>query len=140
MIVLDTNVVSELMRPDASTTVIAWVDRQRGGDLYLSAITVGELVYGVSRLPAGRRRASLATEVDALLAEDFRDRILPYDRIAAEHFGDIAAHREGLGLPISATDAQIAATCRSHGANLATRNVTDFAQTGIDVVDPWHDT
>lgn len=137
MIVLDTNVVSELMRAEASPTVIAWVDAQPTSHLHLSAVTVGELLYGVARLPAGRRRTALARKVATVMEDDFADRVLPYDAVAAAHFAAIAAERERLGRPISGPDAQIAAICRSHGASLATRNVTDFTHTGIEVLDPW---
>lgn len=135
---LDTNVVSELMRAEADAAVIAWIDRQPTPSLHLSAVTVGELLYGVHRLPAGRRKTALSRKVVAMVDEDFRDRVLPYDGLAAAHFADIAAHRERIGRPVSGADAQIAAICRSHGAVLATRNLADFDHTGVEVIDPWN--
>jgi predicted nucleic acid-binding protein len=137
MIVLDTNVVSELMRPEPRPGVIDWVDSQPAGDLYLTATTVAELLYGIARLPDGRRKARLAEQVEAMIDDDFDRRVLPFDLPAAPHYADIATQRELLGRPIGAADAQIAATCRSHGATLATRNVKDFDATGVTVVNPW---
>lgn len=137
MIVLDTNVVSELMRSAPDTAVLAWVDAQPAADLHLTSITAAELLYGVALLPAGRRRTQLAEEVGALLEEDFARRVLAFDLVAAGHYADIAARRATLGHPIGAADAQIAAVCRSHGATVATRNVSDFDDVGIDIIDPW---
>jgi predicted nucleic acid-binding protein len=137
MIVLDTNVISELMRAAPEAAVIEWVDRHADIDLFVTAITVAELLYGVARLPDGRRKSNLAISVERLIGEDFDHRVLPFDEPAAAHYGDIAASREHDGRPISGAEAQIAAICRSYGSTLATRNVDDFANTGITVVDPW---
>ncbi len=137
MIVLDTNVLSELMRPEPANTVIEWLDRQAAADIYLAAITVAEVLYGVARLPAGRRKAELAARVEAMLSEDFDHRVAAFDEVAAAHYADIAVRRERAGRPISTADAQIAATCRSHEAVLATRNVADFTDTDITIVNPW---
>ncbi len=137
MIVLDTNVVSELMRPEPAAAVVDWVDGQPAAEIYLTAITVAELLYGVARLPDRQRKVALAERVEELLSNDFEHRISPFDETAAAHYADIVAHRERTGRPISMADAQIAATCRSHGALLATRNVADFTDTGILIVNPW---
>jgi toxin FitB len=137
VIVLDTNVVSELMRLKPAAAVLDWVDRQPADETYLTAITVAELLYGVARLPDGQRNTDLAVRVEALLAEDFEHRILAFDETAAAHYADIVVRREQLGRPISTADAQIAATCRSHGALLATRNVDDFIDTALEIVNPW---
>jgi toxin FitB len=137
VIVLDTNVVSELMRPEPAAAVLDWVDRQPGAEIYLSAITVAELLYGVARLSDGQRKVDLAERIEALLSDDFEHRIAPFDETAAAHYADIVIHRERTGRPISTADAQIAATCRSHGALLATRSVADFADTGVVLVNPW---
>jgi predicted nucleic acid-binding protein len=137
VIVLDTNVVSELMRTDPDRQVIAWVDRLVSSDTYLTAVTAAELHHGVALLPDGRRRTRLARKVQDLIREDFAQRILAFDVIAAVHYGDIAAHRSGRGRPISHADAQIASVCRSHGATIATRNVADFDDTGLSIVNPW---
>ncbi len=137
MIVLDTNVISELMRATPEPSVIDWIDTQADIDLFVTAITVAELFYGIARLPDGRRKSNLATHFERVIDEDFDHRVLPFDEPAAAHYGDIAAAREHGGRPISVADAQIAAICRSHDSMLATRNVNDFASTGITVIDPW---
>lgn len=139
MIVLDTNVVSELMRPRADTAVVDWVDRQHADDLWLTAVTLAELLYGIGRLGDGRRKADLAKRLEAMVEEDLDHRIAVFDATAASHYADIVVARERAGRPISAADAQIAAICRSHGAHLATRNVDDFASTGITIANPWID-
>jgi predicted nucleic acid-binding protein len=137
VIVLDTNVVSELMRLEPASEVVDWLDRQVTEDVWLSAIALAELLYGVARLPVGRRRATLAMQLEAMVAEDFDHRVAAFDELAAAHYADIVVGRERAGRPVSATDAQIAAICRSSDAVLATRNVADFSDTGIVVVNPW---
>lgn len=137
MILLDTNVLSELARPVPDPNVLAWVDAQPPGELATSAVTAAELWYGVARLPVGRRRSGLIDAVDGLLNEDLGDRVLPFDMVAAAHCARIVASREAVGLPISVSDAQIAAICVSHRAPLATRNTKDFQETGVSLIDPW---
>ncbi len=139
MIVLDTNVLSELMRHEPDAVVVEWVDRQPADDVYLTSVTLAELLYGIVRLPDGRRKAALAELLEAMVADDFDHRVAAFDATAAAHYADIAVRRERAGRPISAADAQIAAICRSHDAVLATRNVDDFTETGISVVNPWTD-
>lgn len=137
MIVLDTNVISELMRLEPEPAVVAWVDRQPAEEVFLTAVTLAELLYGIARLPDGRRKTTLAEQLEVMIAEDFDHRVAGFDEAAAAHYADIVVQRERAGRPISAADAQIAAVCRSHGAALATRNSPDFSGTGITVVDPW---
>jgi len=137
VIVLDTNVVSELIRTAPAHQVLAWVDARPALTLAITAVTAAELLYGVARLPRGRRASLLADAVRDVLEVDFAGRVLPFDLIAATHYADIVTAREQVGRPISAADAQIAATCRSHGCGLATRNERDFDGVGIDVVNPW---
>ena len=137
MIVLDTNVVSELMRPRPDGAVVAWVDEQRSADLWLSAVTLGELLYGIGRLPDGRRKADLASQLEAMVADDLDHRIAAFDATAAAHYADLVVVRERAGRPISMADAQIAAICRSHGASLATRNVDDFGNIDLKIINPW---
>lgn len=137
MIVLDTNVVSELMRTRPELGVVSWVDGFPAAEVLLTAVTAAELMYGVARLPDGRRKRGLHTKVEGLLAEDFRNQILPFDAGAAVHYAEIVASREQAGRPISMADAQIAAICRNWRARLATRHVDDFADTGVDAVNPW---
>jgi len=137
MIVLDTNVLSELMRRRPTARVVRWVDEQDASGLAITAVTVAELLYGVARLADGARKTKLAAAVEALVREDFAGRVLPFDTAAAEHYADLAADRERQGRPVSVSDGQIAAICRCHGTRLATRNVHDFDATGITVLDPW---
>lgn len=137
MIVLDTNVVSELVRRHPAVEVVGWVDRQPSDEIHLTAVTVAELLYGVARLPDGQRKQTLAAEITAMIDDDFGRRVLAFDRDAATHYAEIVSERERAGRPISAADAQIAATCRRHGALLATRNVRDFGGSGLTLVDPW---
>lgn len=137
MIVLDTNVLSELMRRRPDPAVVAWVDGQDAGRLAITAITAAELRYGVARLSSGVRKARLESAVRALLNVDFSGRVLRFDGAAADLYGDLVAECDRAGRPIGAADAQIAAICRCQVARLATRNVRDFEATGVDVLDPW---
>jgi len=137
MILLDTNVVSELMRPAPSEAVLAWFAAQDAADLYLSAIGEAELRRGAAMLPAGKRRDPLMAAIDAMIAEDFAGRILPFDSNAAQAFVLVFMERRAAGRPISFADCQIAATARAQGAAIATRNTADFAGCGIAVIDPW---
>ncbi|MEU7477459.1 type II toxin-antitoxin system VapC family toxin [Lentzea sp. NPDC042327] len=139
MIVLDTNVVSELMRQVPNDEVVRWVDRYPADEVFITAVTAAELAYGVERMPDGQRKSALAVKVSELLAEDFQGQILPFDGVAATYYGEIAAEREEQGSPISMADAQIAAICRRFAACLATRNIKDFADTGITLLNPWRD-
>jgi toxin FitB len=136
MIVLDTNVVSELMRPEPAPVVVAWLQHSSGYGLYTTAVTIAEIRYGIARLPEGRRRQSLHQAADEIFAA-FPRQILPFDLASASAYADIVASREKQGNPISGFDAQIAAICRSQAAFLATRNTKDFVDTGISVLDPW---
>ena len=137
MIVLDTNVVSELMRPVPEPVVVTWVDAQDARQVYLCATTVAEILFGIERLPAGRRRDQLAETFAGMLKEDFVDRVLSFDQPAAAHYARIAAGREARGRPIGTADAQIAGVCQLHDAQLATRNTKDFDHCDIDLINPW---
>ena len=137
MIVLDTNVVSELLRPEPSAKVESWLAAQDGTQLYFTTVGEAELRYGVSILPAGKRRTALAKAVEGILEEDLRDRVLPFDRQAARAYASIAAERRAVGSPISQFDCQIAAIALSNGASLATRNTADFTDCGVSLINPW---
>ena len=137
MIILDTNVVSEMMRPVPTQTVEQWSARQPRENVFVSVITEAELRYGVALLSLGKRKSFLATAIADMLDEDFADRILPFDRAAASAFAEIAATRRQVGRPIAQADAQIAAIARSRGAALATRNVPDFEDCGLEIMNPW---
>lgn len=137
MIVLDTNVVSELMRPNPSSKVVDWVAAQAVPRLFISTVSEAELRYGVQILPAGERRTRLLNEVEGMLAEDFAGRILPFDSAAAHAYALIAAARRAVGRPINHADCQIAAIARCRGASVATRDVAGFEGSGINLIDPW---
>ena len=139
MIVVDTNVVSELMRPKPSSAVVTWVDSQMAGELYTTSVTVAEIRYGIERLPEGERRDLLAATA-AEVFTTFAEHVLPFDLRAAARYGTIVAGRERAGAPITGFGAQIAAICQAHEATLATRNGKDFDGTGIEVLDPWQAT
>ena len=137
MFLLDTNVVSELLRPSPETVVENWVGDHRAKDLYFSAIGEAELLYGVAILPIGRRKTMLASAINSILREDFAHRILPFDSDAAREYASIAAARRSAGRPVEPADCQIAAIARSRAMTVATRNARDFEDSGIEVVDPW---
>jgi predicted nucleic acid-binding protein len=137
MIVLDTNVLSELLRPTPMPQVEAWLAAQDGTSVYFTTVGEAELRHGVAILPAGRRRTALGAAIDGMLDEDFRNRILPFDREAASAYAVIAATRRAAGRPISQFDCQIAAIARAHGAGVATRNTSDYEGCGIALIDPW---
>ncbi len=137
MIILDTNVVSELMRPNPSPQVAAWVAEQPATELFTTTITEAEIFYGIEILSKGKRRESLLIAAAAMFDEDMAGRILGFESEAARAFSQIAARRRSLGKPISHADAQIASIAQIRGAALATRNLTDFADCGLHIVDPW---
>ena len=137
MILLDTNVVSELIRPNPDSEVMDWVGRQAAPELHVSAITEAELRYGAEVLPKGRRRNMLLDEIEAMLREDFEGRVVPFDSYAARAYASIASARRAAGRPISHPDCQIAAVARALGASVATRDVNDFEGCGVEVIDPW---
>jgi predicted nucleic acid-binding protein len=136
VIILDTNVVSELMRPEPAPQVAAWVRARDKRELRTTVITLAEVRYGIARLPDGRRKQVLLAAADDIFST-FEDQVLPVDATAAEQYAVIAASREQSGKPIEGFDALIASICRSRGAALATRNVPYFDGAGIEVIDPW---
>jgi hypothetical protein len=135
VIVLDTNVVSELAKPIPDLAVVAWVDAQ--GELAIAAPSLGELRFGVARLPEGQRKTALGEAIDRFVFDDLDGLVLAFDAMCADAYGSIVAARGRAGLPIGICDAQIAAICGVHDAVLATRNVRDFVGTGIEIADPW---
>jgi predicted nucleic acid-binding protein len=138
MILLDTNIVSELMKPRPNHAVEAWLAKHPLTSFFLSSPSEAELRYGLAILPAGRRRGNLEAALEAMLVEAFADRILPFDSVAAISYAEIAASRRNAGRPISQFDAQIAAIAKSRGASLATRNIADFTGCRVDLIDPWN--
>jgi predicted nucleic acid-binding protein len=137
VIVLDTNVVSELMRASPAEAVLQWISGQASEALYTTSITQAEVLNGVLKLPAGRRRRAIEEAAEAMFREDFAARVLPFDREAARPYAELVNERRRRGRPISQFDAQIAAIARAAGAVVATRNVDDFEHCGVDVLDPW---
>ena len=137
MIVLDTNVISELMRAEPHPAVVSWVARQPRALLYTTYINQAEILYGIRALPEGRRRTALAAAAEAVFAEDFAGRILPFEAAAAARYADIVVARRQAGNPIEGFDALIAATALGAGASVATRDIAGFSGCGLTLIDPW---
>lgn len=136
-IVLDTNVLSEFLRPKPDPHVAVWTIIQIQADLHLTATSEAELLYGASILPAGNRRTGLLDRIGYLIEKRFGKRVLPFDEAAARAFADIASSRRAMGRPIQKFDCQIAAIARSRRTAVATRNEKDFRDCGIVVINPW---
>jgi hypothetical protein len=134
---LDTNVLSELLRAKPSPAVLAWYAAQPPESLFVSAVTQAEMMLGGRLLPAGKRRTALENALLAMFDEDFTARILPFDAGSVPAYFEIVSRRRSLGRPISQFDAQIAAIARHAGAKLATRNTSDFEYCGVALIDPW---
>ena len=137
MIVLDTNVISELARQVPDFGVLSWLDSLEVSGVVTTAVTAAELRYGVARLPDGHRKRELTVVVRGILTEDFHGRVFPFDERASVRYADIVTGRERIGRPIGVVDAQIAAICRDLDGTLATRNIADFEETGIELINPW---
>lgn len=137
MIVLDTNVASELSKTSPNSAVIAWFAGQDVTDLYLTAINEAELQYGVEILPDSRRRRELAAANDVVIRVMLGDRVLSFDRESARPYGEIRAYRERIGYSIQERDCMIASIARAHGAAVATRDTSGFENCGIEVINPW---
>lgn len=137
MIVLDTNVLSELMRAKPAPEVLAWVDAQPTSQLFISAITVAEILYGIARMADGKRKQSLLDVATLMFDEDFAGRILSFDSDAAVHYAGLTAESEAKGKVVDMADGQIAAIAALHDARVATRNVRHFDYLGVPVINPW---
>ena len=137
MFVLDTNVVSELMRPVPAPAIESWLTDRPTSSLFITAISEAELRFGVAVMPSGKRRDVLAAGLERMLTTGFADRVLPFDSAAARIYAEMATARRAAGRPISQADCQIAAIARSRGLAVATRNVRDFQDIGLNLVDPW---
>jgi len=137
MFILDTNVVSELFRPMPADAVVAWIGRTDPADLYVTAISTAEMLLGVALMPPGRRRDGLEHVLRLFFAEKLRTGILAFGDRESTLFAELVAHRRGIGRPIGEFDAQIAAIARAHGFSVVTRNVRDFDDCGVGVVNPW---
>jgi len=137
VILVDTNVVSEPMRPEPDPTVLAWLDAQMAESLYLSTISLAELLLGIESMPAGKRRKALASALDEQILALFRGRIVPFDLGAAEAYAKVVTRARRLGHPIAAADAQIAAIAVSRQFSVATRDEAPFDAAGVPVINPF---
>ena len=137
MIILDTNVVSELMRPKASAEVLAWANDQDLETLHLSVVSLGELRFGICALPHGRRREDLERRLQEMIAQVFKDRLLDFDAAAASLYGERRAAARAAGRAVAVADGMIAATAAARGWPVATRDSEPFEGMGVDVIDPW---
>ena len=138
MFILDTNVVSELMRPAPDPAIASWVAERATSSLFLTAVTEAELRFGLAVMPPGKRRDGLAAGLKRMLETGFANRILPFDSAAARAYAVIAAKRRFAGRAAAPADCQIAAIARARGMAVATRNIRDFEDMGIAIVDPWN--
>lgn len=136
MIVLDTNVVSEAMKPEPHPTVQAWLNDQSAETLYLSSVTLAELLFGIGALPTGKRKDMLAQALDGLMGL-FRDRLLPFDIDAARHYAELAVKARGAGRGFPAPDGYIAAIAVSRGFIVASRNTAPYEAASVAVINPW---
>jgi predicted nucleic acid-binding protein len=137
MIILDTNVISEVLRPVPEPSVLDWLANQPRASLFTTTVTRGEILYGIRLLSDGKRRRGLWDAAKKIFDDDFADQVLSFDSDAADMYAEIAASRRAAGKPISQFDAMIVSMARSRGASLATRNVKDFEGCGVDVINPW---
>jgi predicted nucleic acid-binding protein len=137
MIVLDTNVLSEILRPVPEPCVVEWLSEQPRASVFTTTITRGEILYGIRVLPAGKRRDGLWNAAMQIFDVDLDGQVLAFDSAAADDYAEISATRRAAGRPISQFDAQIAGITLSRGAQLATRNVRDFEACGFEVINPW---
>jgi predicted nucleic acid-binding protein len=137
MMILDTNVVAELMKESPAPAIVSWLNSYESSDLFLTTITIGEIRYGLRILPQGRRRLGLEQGFERVLSEAFVGRILSFDEEAAGLYGEVMGRRKELGRPLSSLDGQIASIARSRGFAVATRNVRDFIDCGVEVLNPF---
>jgi hypothetical protein len=137
MIILDTNVLSELMKLEPNEQVLSWLRPKPRSTVFITTITQAEVYFGIGLLPVGKRRQQLETTIEQTFEIDFQGRILPFDSRAARCYGQIASNRRQRGQPISTADAQIAAIASVHHGVLATRNTSDFLECGLQLLNPW---
>ncbi len=136
MILLDTNVVSEAIKPEPHSSVLAWLDAQAAETLFISSITVAELLFGTRVMPDGRRKDLLAIRIGTLL-DQFAARILPFDTLAARRYADLAVYARATGKGFPTPDGYIAAIAAAHGFTVASRDTSAFMAAGLAVIDPW---
>jgi predicted nucleic acid-binding protein len=136
MYILDTKVLAELMKAMGATVVLQWLDAHPRANQFTTALNLAEILYGLTIMPKGRRRHELVLRAHQMIEQDFFERVLAFDQRAAAHYADIYATRESLGRRIAPIDAQIAAVARANGMAVVTRNIKDFEDCGIDLIDP----
>jgi predicted nucleic acid-binding protein len=137
MILIDTNIISEMMKPAPEPKVITWIDQQDVMHLFISTVTIAELAYGINVLPEGNRRNFLEKAFNGVVREAFEYRIFTFDEVAAHQYGALMSKRKIIGRPMSMADGQIAAIARAHNCTVATRNINDFADSGVDLINPF---
>ena len=137
MLVLDTNVLSELMKPQSSGEVSSWLEMQEPSQLFTTAITQAEILSGIATLPAGKRRRAIGAAAQAMFTDDLEGRVLAFDGLAAASYAEIFARRRAAGRPAATLDLMVAAIALSHGASIVTRDVSGFEGFGLAVVNPW---
>lgn len=137
MIILDTNILSEMMKTSPSEQVIHWIDEQEVTQLFITTITIAEISYGIHALPKGKRRNLLEDAFHHVIRDAFKHRLLTFTEQAAQNYGEIMSHRKALGRPLSILDGQIAAIVLTEGASLATRNTRDFVDCGLNLLNPF---
>ncbi len=137
MIILDTNVVSEPMKANANPAVAAWLDRQAAETLYLTALSLAELLVGVETMPAGKRREGIGAALGELMSRLFGPRVLPFDENAARAYAPLVARARAGGCALSVADAEIAAIATVAGFTVATRDTAPFVAAGVPIIDPW---
>ncbi|MHB8949516.1 MAG: PIN domain-containing protein [Rhodoferax sp.] len=137
MIVVDTNVISEVMRPLPLPAVLKWLNAQDGNELFISTVTLAEIAYGLRVLPEGQRRWQLHSRFEQFVTQAFEERVLDFTAVAARAYAEIMAHRKEIGRPLSLPDGQIASIAHVHGFALATRNIKDFEDCGLELINPF---
>ena len=137
MIILDTNIVSEFMTSQPENSVLQWLNNQPPSQLYLTTITIAEITYGLGAMPEGKRQQFLSERFEEFVNMGFTGRILPFDIHSAKLYGDIMSHRKAIGRPMSTLDGQIASIAKSTGFTLATRNIKDFQDSDIKIINPF---
>ena len=137
MIVVDTNVISEIMRPQPSPEVLSWLNAQDSSQLFITTVTLAEVGYGLRILPDGQRRWQLHSRFEQFIAQAFEERVLDFTASAARAYAEIMGHRKEVGHPMSLPDGQIASIAHIHGFAVATRNIKDFEDCGIELINPF---
>jgi hypothetical protein len=137
MIVVDTNVISEVMRPQPSATVLNWLNAQDSNRLFITTVTLAEIGYGLRILPEGQRRWQLHNRFEQFIAQAFEDRVLDFTASAARDYAELMGHRKEVGRPMNLPDGQIAGIAHAHGFSVATRNIRDFEDCGLELINPF---